>query len=27
MGTSQDYRVAADEGATMVRLGSVLYER
>ena len=23
MGTSQDYRVAADEGATMVRLGSV----
>jgi uncharacterized pyridoxal phosphate-containing UPF0001 family protein len=27
MGTSQDYRIAADEGATMVRLGSVLYER
>jgi pyridoxal phosphate enzyme (YggS family) len=27
IGTSQDYRVAADEGATMVRLGSVLYER
>jgi PLP dependent protein len=25
MGTSQDYQVAADEGATMVRLGSVLY--
>ena len=25
MGTSPDYRVAADEGATMVRLGSVLY--
>jgi len=25
MGTSQDYGVAADEGATMVRLGSVLY--
>jgi uncharacterized pyridoxal phosphate-containing UPF0001 family protein len=25
MGTSQDYRVAADEGASMVRLGSVLY--
>jgi uncharacterized pyridoxal phosphate-containing UPF0001 family protein len=24
MGTSQDYRVAADEGATIVRLGSVL---
>jgi uncharacterized pyridoxal phosphate-containing UPF0001 family protein len=27
MGTSQDYRVAADEGATIVRLGSVLYGR
>jgi pyridoxal phosphate enzyme (YggS family) len=27
MGTSQDYRVAADEGATMVRVGSVLYGR
>jgi PLP dependent protein len=26
IGTSQDYRVAADEGATLVRLGSVLYE-
>jgi uncharacterized pyridoxal phosphate-containing UPF0001 family protein len=26
MGTTQDYRVAADEGATMVRLGSVLYQ-
>lgn len=26
MGTSQDYRVAADEGATIVRLGSILYE-
>jgi uncharacterized pyridoxal phosphate-containing UPF0001 family protein len=25
MGTSQDYRLAADEGATMVRLGSILY--
>ncbi len=25
MGTSQDYRVAADEGATLVRLGTVLY--
>jgi uncharacterized pyridoxal phosphate-containing UPF0001 family protein len=25
MGTSQDYRVAAEEGATFVRLGSVLY--
>jgi uncharacterized pyridoxal phosphate-containing UPF0001 family protein len=27
MGTSQDYLVAADEGATLVRLGSVLYGR
>jgi len=27
MGTSQDYRVAADEGATLVRVGSVLYGR
>jgi hypothetical protein len=27
MGTSQDYRVAADEGATIVRLGSILYAR
>src|SRR5215213_537431 len=26
MGTSQDYEVAAEEGATIVRLGSVLYE-
>ncbi len=25
MGTSQDYRIAAEEGATLVRLGSVLY--
>jgi len=25
MGTSQDYRVAAEEGATYVRIGSVLY--
>ncbi len=25
MGTSQDYRVAAEEGATLVRLGSVLF--
>ena len=25
MGTSQDYRVAVEEGATMVRLGSILY--
>ncbi len=27
MGTSQDYRVGADEGATLVRLGSILYGR
>ncbi|MBD0347733.1 MAG: YggS family pyridoxal phosphate enzyme [Thermoleophilia bacterium] len=27
IGTSQDYRVAAEEGATLVRLGSVLYGR
>jgi PLP dependent protein len=27
MGTSQDYAVAAAEGATIVRVGSVLYER
>ena len=27
MGTSQDYRVAADEGATLIRVGSVLYGR
>ena len=26
MGTSQDYRVAAEEGATLVRVGTVLYE-
>jgi uncharacterized pyridoxal phosphate-containing UPF0001 family protein len=25
MGTSQDYRVAAEEGATLVRVGNVLY--
>jgi hypothetical protein len=25
MGTSQDYRVAADEGATLVRIGSTLF--
>ena len=25
MGTSQDYRVAVEEGATLVRLGSVLW--
>jgi PLP dependent protein len=25
MGTSQDYRVAAEEGATLVRIGSLLY--
>jgi pyridoxal phosphate enzyme (YggS family) len=27
MGTSQDYRVAAEEGATYVRVGSILYGR
>ena len=27
MGTSQDYRVAAEEGATYVRVGSVLYAK
>jgi pyridoxal phosphate enzyme (YggS family) len=27
MGTSQDYLVAVEEGATIVRLGQVLYER
>jgi PLP dependent protein len=27
MGTSQDYLVAVDEGATIIRLGSVLYAR
>jgi uncharacterized pyridoxal phosphate-containing UPF0001 family protein len=27
MGTSQDYRVAVEEGATLVRVGSVLYGR
>jgi PLP dependent protein len=25
MGTSQDYRVAAEEGATYIRVGSILY--
>ncbi len=25
MGTSQDYRIAAEEGATFVRVGSILY--
>ena len=25
MGTSQDFRVAAEEGATLVRVGSALY--
>jgi PLP dependent protein len=25
MGTSQDYRVAAEEGATIIRVGGVLY--
>ena len=27
MGTSQDYRVAAEEGATIVRIGSILFGR
>ena len=27
MGTSQDFAVAVEEGATIVRLGSVLYGR
>ncbi len=27
MGTSQDYRVAAEEGATLVRIGSLLFGR
>ena len=27
MGTSQDYRVAVEEGATLVRIGSILYGR
>ena len=26
MGTSQDYKVAAEEGATMIRIGSMLYQ-
>jgi pyridoxal phosphate enzyme (YggS family) len=26
MGTSQDYNVAAEEGATMIRIGTVLYQ-
>jgi pyridoxal phosphate enzyme (YggS family) len=26
MGTSQDYKVAVEEGATMIRIGSVLYQ-
>jgi PLP dependent protein len=26
MGTSQDYRIAVEEGATLVRVGSVLYD-
>jgi PLP dependent protein len=25
MGTSQDYRVAVEEGATLIRVGSVLF--
>ena len=27
MGTSQDYEIAAEEGATIIRLGSFLYQR
>ena len=27
MGTSQDYRIAAEEGATFVRVGAVLWQR
>lgn len=27
MGTSQDYRVAAEEGATLVRVGAILWRR
>jgi uncharacterized pyridoxal phosphate-containing UPF0001 family protein len=27
IGTSQDYRVAAEEGATLIRVGSILYGR
>jgi uncharacterized pyridoxal phosphate-containing UPF0001 family protein len=27
MGTSQDYEVAAQEGATIIRLGSLLFRR
>jgi uncharacterized pyridoxal phosphate-containing UPF0001 family protein len=27
MGTSQDYLVAVEEGATVVRLGGALYDR
>jgi pyridoxal phosphate enzyme (YggS family) len=27
MGTSQDYRVAVEEGATLVRVGSILWQR
>jgi uncharacterized pyridoxal phosphate-containing UPF0001 family protein len=26
MGTSQDWRVAVDEGATLIRVGSVLWD-
>jgi PLP dependent protein len=26
MGTSQDWRVGVDEGATLVRIGSALYD-
>jgi uncharacterized pyridoxal phosphate-containing UPF0001 family protein len=27
MGTTQDFRVAVEEGATHVRLGRILYDR
>ncbi len=27
MGTSQDYRIAAEEGATLIRVGAVLWQR
>jgi uncharacterized pyridoxal phosphate-containing UPF0001 family protein len=26
MGTSQDYRVAVDEGATLIRVGAILWQ-
>jgi uncharacterized pyridoxal phosphate-containing UPF0001 family protein len=27
MGTSQDYRIAVEEGATLVRVGSLLFQQ